>query len=85
MTYSNSKRATVSNIQKGRYAFLSPFWDDVSDKAKVTMLVESTIDSLSTRLCVLLQDFVRHLLVVSPSQRYMATQMLQHPWLVSSF
>ncbi|CAI8002762.1 Serine/threonine-protein kinase DCLK3 [Geodia barretti] len=59
---SNSKRATVSNIQKGRYAFLSPFWDNVSDKAK---------------------DFVCHLLVVSPCQRYMATQMLQHPWLVS--
>ncbi|CAI8002782.1 Serine/threonine-protein kinase DCLK3 [Geodia barretti] len=54
------KRATVSNIQKGRYAFLSPFWDNVSDKAK---------------------DFVCHLLVVSPCQRYMATQMLQHPWL----
>ncbi|CAI8027089.1 Serine/threonine-protein kinase DCLK1 [Geodia barretti] len=27
------------------------------------------------------RDFVCHLLVVSPCQRYMATQMLQHPWL----
>ena len=33
--FSNSKRATVSNIKKGRYAFLSPFWDEVSDEAKV--------------------------------------------------
>ena len=31
------------------------------------------------------QDFVCHLLVVSPSKRYMASQMLQHQWLVSIY
>ena len=35
-THSNSKRATISNIKRGKYAFLSPFWDEVSEEAKVT-------------------------------------------------
>ena len=49
--HSNSKRATVSNIKRDKYAFLSPFRNEVSDQAKVYICACKYYSALYT--CIL--------------------------------
>lgn len=73
----------------GQLEFPLPYWDNVSDMAKVKtpiLFTGFTARSLKlTSLCVfLLKELIRSMLEVEVDQRYTALQVLEHPWVTVS-
>lgn len=72
----------------GQLDFPSPYWDNVSDSAKVCDLVYASLCrcvhvhgvSRSTFWLLSLQELITCMLQVEVDQRYTALQVLEHPW-----
>lgn len=73
----------------GQLEFPLPYWDNVSEAAKVSILLVTCelIQALSVvnpPSCLPLQDLIRSMLEVEVDQRYTALQVLEHPWVTVS-
>lgn len=82
-------------ILMGQLEFPLPYWDNVSETAKVKAcaLTDSSpffilkVILIKTDQCFFfppLQDLIRSMLEVEVDQRYTALQVLEHPWVTVS-
>lgn len=82
---SEDQEMLFDQILMGQLEFPLPYWDNVSETAKVKtpiLCMDFTARSLKLmNLCAfLLQDLIRSMLEVEVDQRYTALQVLEHPW-----
>lgn len=74
----------------GQLEFPLPYWDNVSETAKVmnTLILFTGFTARSLKLmrfCLfLLKELIRSMLEVEVDQRYTALQVLEHPWVTVS-
>lgn len=73
----------------GQLEFPLPYWDNVSETAKVNISIlftGLTVGSIKLMSCCffLLKELIRSMLEVEVDQRYTALQVLEHPWVTVS-
>lgn len=73
----------------GQLEFPLPYWDNVSETAKVNtsiLFTGFTVGSIKLMSCCvfLLKELIRSMLEVEVDQRYTALQVLEHPWVTVS-
>lgn len=72
-------------ILTGQLDFPLPYWDSVSEAAKVSPLLLSDTEAVrNDRVLAPLQDLIRAMLEVEVDQRFTALQVLEHPWVTVS-
>lgn len=76
-------------ILTGQLEFPLPYWDNVSETAKVSasripfyLVIWRRLKM--TGVCSPLQDLIRVMLEVEVDQRFSALQVLEHPWVTVS-
>lgn len=92
---SDDQEVLFDQILMGQLEFPLPYWDNVSERAKVNACILTWGDSNPfsswklyrlklTGVCSPLQDLIRSMLEVEVDQRYTALQVLEHPWVTVS-
>lgn len=87
---SEDQEVLFDQILMGQLEFPLPYWDNVSETAKVmnTLIFFTDFTARSVKLisfCVfLLKELIRSMLEVEVDQRYTALQVLEHPWVTVS-
>lgn len=87
----DDQEVLFDQILMGQLEFPLPYWDNVSETAKVIisrcdaihcLLIQENEKSLPYFLP--LQELIRSMLEVEVDQRYSALQVLEHPWVTVS-
>lgn len=95
---SDDQEVLFDQILMGQLEFPLPYWDNVSETAKVNAYICANViclhvlwmdpraggKSLTTHVCLLLKELIRSMLEVEVDQRYTALQVLEHPWVTVS-
>lgn len=82
---SEDQEVLFDQILTGQLDFPLPYWDNVSETAKVSPSPSGLSRRLrDDRVLPPLQDLIRVMLEVEVDQRFSALQVLEHPWVTVS-
>lgn len=78
--YEETNEKLFDMIKSGSFDFPSPQWDEVSDIGEFHWIFK--VAEMKIFNFWLAKDLIKNLLIVDPSKRFTADQILKHPWVV---
>ena len=77
--YDENNAALFASIKSGNFDYPSPYWDCVSDEGMANTQKKERCQY--NMLFFIAKDLINKMLVVDPTKRYTAQDVLAHPWI----